>query len=78
VAKGYCDNTNIMWQKDYFNKSEIGGAKPLSQRQNICGERILQQCKYFMAKRLFQQSRFRGGKEFSQRTIFCGERLLRQ
>jgi hypothetical protein len=58
VAKGYCDNTNILWQKDFFNKSEIGGAKPLSQRQKFCGERILQQCKYFVAKRLFQQSRY--------------------
>jgi hypothetical protein len=31
VARGYYNNTNIFWQKDYFNKTDIRGAKELSQ-----------------------------------------------
>jgi hypothetical protein len=28
VVTDYCDNTNILWQKDSFNKkTEIGGTK---------------------------------------------------
>jgi hypothetical protein len=27
MARGYCDNTNILRQEDYFNKNKIGGAK---------------------------------------------------
>jgi hypothetical protein len=35
VAKGYRNNANILWQKDYFNKGDIRGAKELSQRTNF-------------------------------------------
>jgi hypothetical protein len=30
-ARGYCNNTNILWRKDYFNKTDIRDAKELPQ-----------------------------------------------
>jgi hypothetical protein len=78
VARGYYNNTNILWQKDYFNKTDIGGTKWLSQRtkflwreatatiQTFCDEKTISTKPILVAPRSYHNGQ-----------NICGESLLR-
>jgi hypothetical protein len=70
VARGYYDNTNILWQKDYFNKTDIGGTKWLSQRTKFLWREATATIQTFCDEKTISTTDTRGTKELPQWTKY--------